>query len=298
MRDPQKKPATYEDLKALPENMVGQILEGELIAMPRPALPHAQVTSNAGGDINARFGRSGPPGGWWILDEPEVHLSSDVLVPDLGGWRRERLPVVPAAAFLTLPPDWVLEVLSPSTASIDRIVKARIYAREGVRWMWLIDPAARTIEAHRLQDGGWFRTGAWGAGEKIRSEPLLVEFSQQGAFQTVSCRLPFVLGPENYEDRESFAFSRLIAGAPILLTNGGNAIHSFVYAGDVAQALIALLQADDKVDRQAFNIAIAQATTSRGFIEACARLPGKSRCCAPYRWATWALTSRISTSRT
>jgi nucleoside-diphosphate-sugar epimerase len=86
----------------------------------------------------------------------------------------------------------------------------------------------------------------------------------------VSCRLPFVLGPENYEDRESFAFSRRLAGAPILLTNGGNAIHSFVYAGDVAQALVALLRADAKVDRQAFNIAIAQATTSRGFIEACA----------------------------
>jgi len=113
------------------------------------------------------------------------------------------------------------------------------------------------------------------AAEKIRSEQLLVEFSQQGAFQTVSCRLPFVLGPDNYEDRESFAFSRLLAGAPILLTNGGNAIHSFVYAGDVAQALIALLQADDKVDRQAFNIAIAQATTSRGFIEACAAVAGK-----------------------
>lgn len=113
------------------------------------------------------------------------------------------------------------------------------------------------------------------AAEKIRSERLLVEFSQQGAFQTVSCRLPFVLGPENYEDRESFAFSRLLAGAPILLTNGGNAIHSFVYAGDVAQTLIALLRADDKVDRQAFNIAIAQATTSRGFIEACAAVSGK-----------------------
>ena len=113
------------------------------------------------------------------------------------------------------------------------------------------------------------------AAEKIRSERLLVEFSQQGAFQTVSCRLPFVLGPENYEDRESFAFSRLLAGAPILLTNGGNAIHSFVYAVDVAQALIALLRADDKVDRQAFNIAIAQATTSRGFIEACAAVSGK-----------------------
>jgi len=101
-----------------------------------------------------------------------------------------------------------------------------------------------------------------------------------------------------YEDRESFAFSRLLAGAPILLTNGGNAIHSFVYAGDVAQALIALLRADDKVDRQAFNIAIAQATTSRGFIKACAAVSGKEPDLPPSRWAIWALTSSISPSRT
>jgi nucleoside-diphosphate-sugar epimerase len=108
------------------------------------------------------------------------------------------------------------------------------------------------------------------AAEKIRSEQLLVEFSQRGAFQTVACRLPFVLGPENYEDRESFVFSRLHAKQPILLTNGGNALYSFVYAGDVAQALLALMGADERVDGQAFNIVLPQATTARGFVEACA----------------------------
>jgi nucleoside-diphosphate-sugar epimerase len=113
------------------------------------------------------------------------------------------------------------------------------------------------------------------AAEKIRSEQLLVEFSQQGAFQSVSCRLPFVLGPDNYEDRESFVFSRLHAGAPVLLTNGGNALYSFVYAGDVAQALLALIRADDRVDGQAFNITLPQATTARGFVEACAAVTGR-----------------------
>ncbi len=112
------------------------------------------------------------------------------------------------------------------------------------------------------------------AAEKIRSEKLLVEFSRNGAFQTVACRLPFVLGPENYEDRESFIFSRLHAGQPILLTNGGNALYSFVYAGDVAQALLALMGADARVDRQAFNIVLPEATTARGFAEACAAVAG------------------------
>lgn len=112
------------------------------------------------------------------------------------------------------------------------------------------------------------------AAEKIRSEKLLVELSQRGAFQSVACRLPFVLGPENYEDRESFVFSRLHARQPILLTNGGNALYSFVYAGDVAQALLALMGADARVDRQAFNIVHPVATTARGFVEACAAVAG------------------------
>ena len=114
------------------------------------------------------------------------------------------------------------------------------------------------------------------AAQKIRSEQLLQGFSRQGAFQTVACRLPFVLGPDNYEDRESFVFSRLHAGAPILLTNGGNAMYSFVYAGDVAQALVALIRADDRVDRQAFNITRPEATTARGFVDACAAVAGKT----------------------
>jgi len=114
------------------------------------------------------------------------------------------------------------------------------------------------------------------AAEKIRSEQLLQAFSRQGAFQTVACRLPFVLGPENYEDRESFVFSRLHADAPILLTNGGNALYSFVYAGDVAQALLALIRADARVDGQAFNITVPQATSARGFVEACGAVAGRT----------------------
>lgn len=157
--------------------MVGQIIDGTLLVLPRPAIPHAQTASNAGGDINGRFGRSRPPGGWWILDEPELHLASDALVPDLAGCKRERLAALPQEAFLTLAPDWVLEVLSPSTASIDRVSKARIYAREGVRWLWFIDPIARTIEVNRLESGRWLQIAAYSAGEPVRAEPFdAVEF--------------------------------------------------------------------------------------------------------------------------
>ncbi|MBL8920603.1 MAG: Uma2 family endonuclease [Myxococcaceae bacterium] len=180
-----KPAATFADLDQVPETMIGQIIDGALLVLPRPALPHAQTTSNAGADINGRFGRARPPGGWWILDEPELRLSADALVPDLAGWRRERLPALPSEPFLALAADWVLEVLSPSTASIDRIAKARVYAREGVRWLWFIDPLARTIEVNRLEAGGWLRVGAFHGGEPLRAEPFeAVEFDTADWFAT------------------------------------------------------------------------------------------------------------------
>ena len=114
------------------------------------------------------------------------------------------------------------------------------------------------------------------AREKIRSESLLIEFSKKGYFQTASCRLPFVLGPDNYEDRESFVFSRLLNGDPIYLANGGKSIHSFIYAGDVAAAVMAILKAGESVDREAFNIAIPQTITSRGFVDIASKVSGKT----------------------
>jgi Uma2 family endonuclease len=167
--------------------MVGQLIDGELLVLPRPALPHAQTTSNAGADINSKFGRSQPPGGWWILDEPELHLGADALVPDLAGWKRSRLAVLPSQPFLTLAPDWVLEVLTPTTASIDRVSKARIYAREGVQWLWFIDPLARTIEVNRLEQGRWLQLSTFSNGEPVRAEPFdAVEFETTDWFTTAT----------------------------------------------------------------------------------------------------------------
>ncbi|MCP3136375.1 Uma2 family endonuclease [Pyxidicoccus xibeiensis] len=168
-----KRPATYEDLMALPDHVVGQIIDGELIVMPRPASPHARVSSSLGGELYGPFERGrGGPGGWHILDEPELHFGDDVLVPDLAGWRRERMPDMPRAPFFTLAPDWVCEVLSPSTAALDRVRKKRSYAREGVNHVWLIDPEARTLEVFQLQDGQWMQRGMFSDDERVRAEPF------------------------------------------------------------------------------------------------------------------------------
>ena len=121
------------------------------------------------------------------------------------------------------------------------------------------------------------------AKEKSRSEGLLRDFSERAYFQTTSCRLPFVLGEDNYEDRESFVFSRLLLGLPILLGNGGNSIHSFIYAGDVADAIVAIIESGKSVDREAFNIAIPEATTSQGFVKIAGKVCGKTPNVVPYK---------------
>lgn len=166
-------PASYADIEALPPNMVGEIIRGVLYAHPRPATPHARAASTLGFDIGGPFDRGkGGPGGWIILDEPELHFDLDVLVPDIAGWRRERMPELPHAAFITLAPDWLCEVLSPSTATIDRAEKLPAYAREGVAHVWLASPLEKTLEVFRL-DGATYRLLATHSDDaKVRIEPF------------------------------------------------------------------------------------------------------------------------------
>jgi Uma2 family endonuclease len=170
---PLDRPATYEDLVRVPDTMVAEIVDGELHVSPRPALRHAHVSSALGVFIGGPYhhGRGGP-GGWWILDEPELHLGHDVLVPDLAGWRRARLPRLPDAAACSLAPDWLSEVLSPSTASLDRAKKLKIYAREGVHHAWLIDPGARTLEVLRLEGDRWTLLAVHEGRDTARAEPF------------------------------------------------------------------------------------------------------------------------------
>ena len=167
------RPATYEDLCKVPDHKVAEILDGELIVSPRPALRYASASSRLGGILGGPFdlGPDGP-GGWWILDEPELHLRDDILVPDLAAWRRERLPFVPDAAYMTLAPDWACEVISPSTERIDRSRKMRIYAREDVRHLWLLDALVRKLEVLRLENGRWVVLATHGDSDIVRVEPF------------------------------------------------------------------------------------------------------------------------------
>lgn len=154
--------------------MVAEIVDGDLRLTPRPGKPHAAAATALGEELGPPFKRGrGGPGGWILLFEPELHLGSDILVPDLDGWRRERLPVLTTdEPFFSLPPDWVCEVLSPRTASMDRADKLPIYAREGVRHVWLVDPLQRTLEVLRLADEGWTLIAVHQGGERVRAEPF------------------------------------------------------------------------------------------------------------------------------
>jgi Uma2 family endonuclease len=168
-----KKDATYADLYDIPENYVGEILGGELYAFPRPAFPHAFSAYALGVKIGSpfHFGVNGP-GGWLVLFEPELRMGDDVLVPDLAGWRRERLPAVSTGEYPAIAPDWVCEVLSPSTERIDRAKKLAIYARESVRYAWLVDPLQQTLEVLGLEAERWTLLGTHEADARVRAEPF------------------------------------------------------------------------------------------------------------------------------
>ena len=175
VQKPEKRPATYDDIVALPENMVGEIIGGELHASPRPAPKHANAASDLGAELRVRFGRprgGDGPGGWIILDEPELHLGEHVLVPDIAGWRRERVPRLPEEAWFTLAPNWVCEVLSPSTAGVDRVRKMPIYAEHQVAHVWLVDPLERTLEVFRREADGWLVVATHLGDEDVRAEPF------------------------------------------------------------------------------------------------------------------------------
>jgi len=173
MGDAARRRATYDDVLQAPPHQVAEIVDGELSLQPRPPIPHAMAKSALGEELGPPFKRGrGGPGGWLIFDEPELHLGEHVLVPDLAGWRRERLPTMPAEPFVTLAPDWVCEVVSPSTASLDRVRKLPIYARSGVQNVWLVDPLARTLEVLRLEAGRWAIVSVHSEDDRVRAEPF------------------------------------------------------------------------------------------------------------------------------
>ena len=169
----ERGPATYQDVLDAPPHMVAELIRGALHLHPRPAFPHALAGSSLGDEIISPFqkGRGGP-GGWWIVFEPELHLGPDVLVPDLAGWRRERMPEFPAVPWSELAPDWACEVLSPGTRRLDLTDKRDIYGAAGVSHLWLIDPTDRTLEAFVLQGGAWVLIAALKDDEEVRMPPF------------------------------------------------------------------------------------------------------------------------------
>ncbi|MBI1385514.1 MAG: Uma2 family endonuclease [Rhizobiales bacterium] len=170
-----RPPATYADLAALPANMVGEIIHGVLHAQPRPRPAHAVVSHELQVELGNPFGRGrGGPGGWLFMDEPELHLEAHVVVPDIAGWRRERLPRLPTTAFIATAPDWVCEVLSPSTARIDRTDKLAIYAEHGVGHAWYVDPDARTLEVFALTGGKWLLAATFKEADPVMAPPFEV----------------------------------------------------------------------------------------------------------------------------
>lgn len=170
-----RRRATYQDVLDAPENVVAEVIDGALYTQPRPKLGHARAASRLGMllggvfDVGARDAE-----GWTIVDEPELHLGPepDILVPDIAAWRRSRFPNDPDLAFVDVAPDWVCEILSPSTTSKDRTLKLPIYAREAVNWAWLLDPSARVLECYELDAGSWRLLGSFPENARVRAPPF------------------------------------------------------------------------------------------------------------------------------
>lgn len=173
MVGPAERLATYEDLLNVPANFVAELIQGQLRTHPRPAPKHALASSSLGDELVSPFhkGRGGP-GGWWILDEPELHLDGNVLVPDLAGWRRERMPNLPETSYFELAPDWSCEVLSPATAQTDRVEKMPIYAAAGVTHVWLVDPDLKTLEVFVSQGSQWLLWRAFKESDEVAAPPF------------------------------------------------------------------------------------------------------------------------------
>lgn len=173
MAEPAKRRATYADLEAVPEHLVAEIIDGDLVTHPRPSPRHTLVATELAYELTGPFRRGrGGPGGWIFLTEPELHLGEEIVVPDVAGWRRERLPALPERAYLDVAPDWVCEVLSGSTERRDRTVKMRIYAEAAVPHLWLIDPRQQILEAFELNGGRWLKIGAWTSDDEVSAPPF------------------------------------------------------------------------------------------------------------------------------
>jgi Uma2 family endonuclease len=173
MPDPAKRKATYADLEAVPPHLVAEILFGRLVTHPRPVPRHGASSNLLSATLTPghQWGRGGP-GGWIFVTEPQLLLGPHVVVPDLAGWRKDKMPVLPDSASVKIAPDWLCEILSPSTESYDRNEKRRIYAAAGVAHIWLLDPRVKYLECFQLVAGNWLLTHTFSNDEAVRAPPF------------------------------------------------------------------------------------------------------------------------------
>lgn len=169
--------ATYEDLLAAPDHLIAELVDGELHLFPRPRNRHARAGTRLGAALVGPFDHDGDdegPGGWLLVDEPEIHLAprTRVVVPDLAGWRRDRMAQVPDEPYFTIVPDWVCEILSPGTSRFDRLVKLPKFAEHGVGHAWIADVEAQTIEVLRNTGGHWLNVLTADVRAPFRAEPF------------------------------------------------------------------------------------------------------------------------------
>jgi Uma2 family endonuclease len=173
MSAPAPRLATYADLEAVPPHLVAEILHGALYTHPRPAPKHASAQSALSAKLGNpfQFGVGGP-GGWIFMIEPELHLGPHVVVPDVAGWRAERLSAPLETAWVDIAPDWLCEILSPSTETIDRGHKLPIYATYGVPHCWLLNPTTQLLEAYELRDGKWLLLATFAETSDVNAAPF------------------------------------------------------------------------------------------------------------------------------
>jgi Uma2 family endonuclease len=168
-----ERAATYEDLVAVPEHLVAEILFGRLVTHPRPGPRHTAASTALGGVLGSplQLGRGGP-GGWIFMHKPELHLGPHVVVPDLAAWRRDRLPVLPEGAWVDIAPDWVCAVLSSSTERYDRGDKRTIYAKAGVGHLWHVNPRSKLLEVFELRGGKWLLLDVFRDNAEVATPPF------------------------------------------------------------------------------------------------------------------------------
>lgn len=185
-----RKLATYDDLLALPEDARAELLAGEVIVQPSPTVRHQRINAKLGYRISGSFDDDDDddargPGGWWIVHDVDIRLTAhDVVRPDLSGWRRARVPLLPESRPVDAVPDWICEILSPSNAKRDRGYKSDLYATHGVGHYWIVDQVEGLLEAFVLRGGTWSRIGMYDDSQRHRIPPFdAVELSLRGLFK-------------------------------------------------------------------------------------------------------------------